>query len=117
MGEMVSTAQIIAILLGFICGTIMTAALVFIPMFLKKRALKKKSNYVENEFMSQELAHAYAALIFAFVFCAAAIIIYNQLAPETLAWFGVTAVFWYFIGYTAYTLQKVLKERKNSEKS
>jgi len=94
----------------------MTAALVFVPIVLKKRALEKDSTYTQNDFMPQELAHSYVALILAFVICTIAILLYNWIAPETLVWFGVTAVFWYFIGYTAYTIRKIMKERKKSEK-
>ena len=95
----------------------MIAVLVFIPRFLKQRALKNDSESPQaNAYMPQELGHSFAALIIGFLFCTAAIFIYYLVAPDTLVWFSVTAVFWYLFGYTAYALQKIMKERKNSEK-
>jgi len=112
----ISGAEIIAILLGLVCGAVMTAGLVGIPEILKKRALKKGKEYTQNDFMSQEMAYSYAALIFTFVVCSVSIFVYNQVAPDTFVWFSVTAVVFYLVGCTAHAMRKLLKERKNTEK-
>ena len=108
---MITTAQLIAALLGFLCGSIMIAVLVFIPIILKKRSARTKS-YVENEFLPQELAHSGVALIITFLFAIIAIFVYSRIAPDLLVWFGVAMVSWYLAGYFVYAFQKIVKVRK-----
>jgi len=120
-----STAQLIAILLGFLCGSLMIAILIYTPLILKKRTLKKVAKAAQedaqdvvkvNEYIPQELGYAFGALIVGFLFFTVAIFAYNALAHDTMVWFSVTGIIWYLVGFTAYALQKVLKERKNSGK-
>jgi hypothetical protein len=109
---MLTFAQLLATLLGVLCGSIMIAMLVYVPIILKKRSQKNNSEYVQNDFMPQELAHSFVAIMLTFFICSAAIFVYHLLAPDTLVWFGVTAVSWYFIGFAVYSVQKIAKERK-----
>jgi len=116
-----STAQWIAILLGFLSGSLMIVILVFTPVVLKKRALRKAAKAAQdtpktNEYIPEELGYSFGALIVGFIFFTIAIFVWNAIAHETLVWFSVTGIIWYLAGYTYYALQKVLKERKNSEK-
>jgi small-conductance mechanosensitive channel len=111
-GTMLTFAQFIATLLGFVVGSIMIAILVLVPKLLKNRARKNKS-YVNNDFMPQEVAYSSVAIMITFLLATAAILIYFGIAPDTLVWFGITAVLWYFMGYVVYAVQKIVKERQS----
>ena len=123
---MLTSAELTAALLGVLCGSVMIAMLVFIPLALKKRSSDETSSLSQNspsqdspsqnDFMPQELLHSLFALMGTFLFCTIAILIYNSVAPDTLAWFGVAAVIWYLAGFTVYALSRIAKERKPMEK-
>jgi hypothetical protein len=51
-----------------------------------------------------------------FLFATIAIFAYHFLVADYLIWFSVAMLFWYLLGYTGYTLQKIVKERKPLEK-
>jgi len=110
------SAHVIAALLGVICGSAMIAMLIFIPIILKKRAQKKGSEYTPNDFMPQELAHSFLAIMLTFIFASVAIYVFHLIAPDYLVWFGVTMLVWYLAGFTFYAMQKIVKERKPLEK-
>jgi len=110
---MLTTAQLVATLLGVACGLIMTAMLIFIPLALKKRALKKNSQYVMNDFMPQDMAYSFVGIMTTFLAFTLAIFVYYLVAPHTLVWFSVTALSCYFAGFSVYAAQKIVKERKS----
>ena len=114
-GTMLTSSQLIAALLGVLCGSAMIAMLIYVPIFLKKRSSKSGSEYVQNDFMPKEVAHSSLAIMLTFLFCSLAILVYFLIAPDTLVWFGVTAVLWYFLGYVVFAVQKIVKEHKSLE--
>ena len=113
---MITFTQLIAALLGILCGSIMTAMLIYVPIYLKKRALKSNAQNATSDVMPQELIHSAVALLATFIFASLAIFIYFRIAPDTLVWFGVTALIWYLVGFAVYAVQKIAKERKSHEK-
>ena len=117
---MIAFAQVIAALLGVLCGSIMIAMLIYVPIFLKNRSFKtnpqNKTQNANNEVMPQELIHSVMALLATFIFASIAIFVYFLIAPDTLVWFGITALIWYLTGFAVYAVQKIAKERKSHEK-
>ena len=67
-------------------------------------------------YIPQELGYAFGALVVGFFFCTVTIFIYNYFAHDSLVWFSVTEIFWYLIGFSVYAFQKIVKERRTSEK-
>jgi len=113
---MLTSAELTAALLGVLCGSVMIAMLILIPAALKKRSTGENPDSTQGDFMPQELLHSLFALMGTFLFCTAAILVYHTVAPDTLAWFGVSAVIWYLAGFTVYALSRIAKERKTIEK-
>jgi len=113
----VNFEQIVAVALGIVCGSMMIAILIFLPIFVEKRARQKGSKFVDNEMMPQGMAFSAVGLIAVFLFASLAIFIYHLIYPNTLVWFGVAALAWYLAGFTVYSLQKIVKERKTMDKS
>ena len=115
---MFTSAQLIAALIGVLCGTFMIATLIYIPIFLGGRA-KKKNSHVKNDFMPQEMLHSYIPIVATFLFATIAIFIWHLIVPDTLIWFSVPMIFWYLIGFSVYAVQKIVKEsngnRENNE--
>ncbi|MCL2525980.1 MAG: hypothetical protein FWE46_02875 [Coriobacteriia bacterium] len=111
-----TSSHFIAALLGVVCGSIMIAVLIAIPAYLKARASKKETQFVENELMSKDMMNSFVALMVTFVIATIAIFGYHAVAPDTLLWFSVTMLIWYLAGFTVYAFQKIAKERKNMEK-
>jgi len=110
---MITFAQLIAVLLGVLCGSIMIAILIYVPIFLKKRTLKNNSQDANSDFMPQELIHSAVALLATFLLASIAIFVYSLVASDTLVWFGITMLFWYLVGFAVYASQKIAKERKS----
>jgi hypothetical protein len=132
-----STAQLIAILLGFLSGSVMIAVLVFGPPLIKKitkqiaerkaakaKAAKKTSadtpaisgTLVHNAYISSEMNYAFGALMVGFLFCSVTIVLWRLFARDTLVWFSMTEIVWYLVGFFVYAVQKIVKERKTSGK-
>jgi len=110
------TSHFIAAFIGVLCGTLMIATLIYVPILLKKRA-EKKGKFVDNDFMPQQVVHSYISIIITFLFAVIAIFIGHIVAPDTLVWFSVPMIFWYLIGFTIYAVQKIGKEMKDNRKS
>ena len=114
---MITFTQVIAALLGVLCGSIMIAMLIYVPIFLKNRSLKNNSQNTAqnttNEVMPQELIHSAVALLATFLFASIVIFIYFLVAPDTLVWFSIAALMWYLVGFAVYAVQKIAKERKS----
>lgn len=111
-----NSEQFIAVVLGIVCGLIMTAILIITPIVLAKRAQEKGSRFVDSELMPKEMAFSSVGLIITFLFATVVILAYNSFAPDTLVWFGVTTLACYLAGSTVYAVQKIVKERKKMDK-
>ncbi|MCL2437938.1 MAG: hypothetical protein FWE26_01455 [Coriobacteriia bacterium] len=94
----------------------MIAVLIFVPKALKKRAQENESSQVPNDFMPSELTHSFIAIMITFVFASITIYAYYLIVSDYLVWFSVAMLFWYLLGFTAYALQKIVNERKTSDK-
>ena len=110
---MITFEQLIAALLGLLCGSIMIAMLIYVPIFLKKRALRKNPQHSDDDVTPRELIYSGIALLTTFVFASLAILVYFLIASDTLVWFSITALMWYLAGFAVYAVQKIAKERKS----
>ena len=110
---MITFAQVIAALLGVLCGSIMIAILIYVPIFLKKRSLNNNSQNTNNDIMPHELIHSGAAIIITFIFASLLIFICFLIAADILVWFSITMLAWYLAGFAVYAVQKIAKERKS----
>lgn len=111
-----TSEQFFAVVLGVICGSIMTAILIFTPVLLEKRAREKGSKFADNEMLPQGIAFSSVGLVLVFIFASIAIFTYNFIAPDTLVWFGIATLAFYAAGFTVYSVQKIVKERKKMDK-
>ena len=111
-----TSEQFVAVALGIVCGGLMTAILIFTPVILKKRARTKGSKFADNEMLPEGIAFSSVGLVIVFLFASIAIVTYNFIAPYTLVWFGVSTLASYSLGFTVYSVQKIVKERKKMDK-
>jgi hypothetical protein len=140
MGSSTTAAQLGAIGLGLLSGTVMIAVLAVLPHLLKRRYLAKQGvksaapvaappvaatpseaaplsslTPVTQAFIAQELSYALAAIMLSFFLALTTLFLYRALAPTTFVWFGVTEVLWYLLGFFVYTLRKIVRDKKLRE--